>query len=217
MKQSNYLWVIDAGHGGVDPKTGIYSTAPSKMFDHGNGVLVREGVLTRIVAEGVALAATNRGWDVVLTYDTVLDWGLSKRCQIASRAATKEGVRKAIFLSIHYNAGPSANLGKGWEIYTSPGQDDSDPVADVFYRHAQRMLPWMTFRSDKISDGDVDKEAKFFVILPSNNACHARVLTENGFYTDINEAKWMLTKEGQQAVIDLHVNAMNEIEINKPI
>lgn len=217
-KQSNYLWVIDAGHGGIDPKTGIYTTAPSKQYDHrsAGGPFIHEGQNTRVIADGLAQDAIAAGYDVVLTYHPYLDWGLSKRTKIASTAKGKEGVRKAIFLSIHHDAAPTPNTGKGLAVYTAPGQDDSDPVAEVFGRHAMHVLPQYRFRVDK-SDGDLDKEEKFYVLMPQYNTCHSRILTENLFQDNLEEAKFLVSDAGQRAIRQYHFNAMVECETNKPI
>lgn len=38
MQKSNYLWILDAGHGGM--KDGKYMTAPKKMFQFPDRVII---------------------------------------------------------------------------------------------------------------------------------------------------------------------------------
>ena len=59
--------------------------------------------------------------------------------------------------------------------------------------------------SKDLSDGDSDKENNFTVIYKSK--CPS-VLTENLFMDNEDECKYLLSKEGKKAIIDLHVDGI---------
>ena len=62
-------------------------------------------------------------------------------------------------------------------------------------------------RSDR-SDGDVDKEENFYILRYTN--CPA-ILTENLFMDTEKDCRFLMSKEGQRAIIDMHVAAIIEI------
>ena len=58
-----------------------------------------------------------------------------------------------------------------------------------------------------ITDGDVDKEAKFHMVC---NVKVPAVLTENGFFTDRNDAMKMFSTEGQQKIAKAHFEGIKK-------
>ena len=69
---------------------------------------------------------------------------------------------------------------------------------------AQVYLPNTKMRTDLI-DGDMDKEKNFTVIYKAN--CPA-VLTENLFMDNKEECEYLLSEEGKQAIVNLHVDGI---------
>lgn len=67
-----------------------------------------------------------------------------------------------LFISVHCNSfsDPDAH---GTEIWTTRGQDDSDPLATAIFDEIRNNFPQLAARTD-MSDGDVDKEAGFAVL-----------------------------------------------------
>lgn len=57
------------------------------------------------------------------------------------------------------------------------------------------------------SDGDVDYEESFFILR--RTLCPA-VLTENGFYTNEDDLRFMESQIGIRAFADLHVEGITE-------
>src|SRR5690554_2819648 len=119
-----YLWLIDAGHGGM--KDGKYTTAPNKMHIFNDGYTIYEGVVNRGVAKKLYKKLSEGCVDWALVYDDEIDTHLSSRVQIANRVYEKHS--NCILVSLHSNAGG----GKGFEIFTSPGETLADPVAEIF-------------------------------------------------------------------------------------
>ena len=60
--------------------------------------------------------------------------------------------------------------------------------------------------------GDCDKEESFYII--KNTKCPA-ILTENFFYDNIEDVKLLLSKDGKNKIIDLHINAIIKYLKNK--
>lgn len=206
MQKSNYLWCLDAGHGGLT-KDGRYTTAPNKMFTFPDGLTIYEGVINRAIALLVYKQLEQKQIDFALVYDDVEDTPLAQRVTIADNVYRKD--KRAIYLSIHSNAGG----GSGFEIFTSIGQTKSDKVANIFCETYKKNLPQFKFREDK-SDGDADKEADFYVLRKTD--CPA-LLVENLFFDNRSEAEYLLSTEGQKAIADCIVQCIVNCETLKPI
>lgn len=206
---TKYLYIIDAGHGGID-KNGNYTTDPKigKQWTFEDGLNIKEGVTNRAIATKLVSRLDFLGVDFALVYDDVADVSLGERCRRVNNLVAKTA-KKSVFISIHSNAGK----GKGFEVFTSVGQDKSDLCANVFCEVIQSTFPAKPLRADKV-DGDLDKEANFFVISPTNNKATARVLLENLFFDNRAEAEILLSPAGQQSLADYICTAIIKIENN---
>lgn len=204
--KSNYLWVLDAGHGGVD-KSGRYTTAPAKMFKFEDGLTIYEGVINRKVAFNVYKSLQSKGIDFALVYDDVEDTPLSGRVTLADNVYRKD--KRAVYISIHSNAGG----GSGFEIFTGMGQTKSDKVANVFCEVYKKHFPEFSFRQDR-ADGDADKEADFYVLRKTD--CPA-LLVENLFFDNRRDAEFLASEEGIKRISDCIVACIEAVEKLKPI
>jgi N-acetylmuramoyl-L-alanine amidase len=205
MMKSNYTWVIDAGHGGI--KNGAYTTAPAKQWKFPDGLTIFEGVINRDIAKLVWTKLVELGIEFKLVYDEHEDDGLALR--VARADAIYEKDKRAIFLSIHSNAGG----GSGFEVFTSPGQSKSDKIANILCEMYQKHFPDFHLRCDK-SDGDGDKEADYYVLRKTD--CPA-VLVENLFFDNRREAEFLLSHEGQNRIADCIVSSIQAVEQLRPI
>lgn len=93
---------------------------------------------------------------------------------------------------------------QGWSAYTSKGQTKADILAECLYDAAATNLPGKRIRTDS-SDGDRDWEENFYILRHS--ICPA-VLTENLFMDNPSDCTFLLSPEGQQALVDLHVDGI---------
>lgn len=205
LEESNYLWLLDAGHGGIT-KDGHYMTAPAKMHTFPD-FTIYEGVINRAITALVEKQLIALRIDYGVLAHPIEDTPLSQRVAKADAAYAKD--KRCIYLSIHSNAGG----GSGFEIFTSPGQSKSDKIANIFFEVYQKCFPSFPFRSDK-SDGDADKEADFYVLRKTD--CPA-LLVENLFFDNLKEAEFLISPLGQQAIADCIVSAITEVEKLKPI
>jgi len=196
--RSKYLYILDPGHGGIDPQTRKYTTAPGKMFDHGGGKIFYEGDFNRLVANMLHNELDRHNIDSVFTCIGTADKSLQWRCNKANSIYDSRN-GKAIFISLHSNASPQHNA-RGIEIFTSPGQTKSDKVAEVIAKRLKSKFPGVPFRADK-SDGDLDKEAKFTVLTGTKGPA---VLIEFLFYD--NPADYEMLKD--MNVVTKYVNTL---------
>ena len=115
-----------------------------------------------------------------------------------------------VFVSIHGNA-----FGKGdkwypgtdgWSIWTTKGQNNSDILATCMWEAADEILKPMGKRIRKeMSDGDPDWESDFTVIKKANMPA---VLTENFFYTDPEDCKFMNSEAGLNPMARVHAEGI---------
>lgn len=133
------------------------------------------------------------------------DLGLSKRAARANEYVKKSG-KKGLFISIHSDAdgmGDKWTNARGWSCFTTKGQNNSDIFADCLYDAAESIFPklGLKIRTDK-RDGDRDWESDFTVILKANMPA---VLTENFFYTNIEDLKFLSSDEGKKMIANVHL------------
>jgi N-acetylmuramoyl-L-alanine amidase len=186
--------ILDNGHGVNTPgkRSPIWSDG-SQLFEW---EFTRD-IVKRISHELEALHIKN-----AVIVPEALDVSLKARVGRANRLA--EDYPGSFFISIHGNASEIPNTGTGWEIWTSPGQTESDKIASIFFESAKENLADFKMRSD-CSDGDPDKESKFYVLMKT--ICPA-ILTENLFYDNEKDCKFMMSEEGCAIIAKLHVEAI---------
>jgi N-acetylmuramoyl-L-alanine amidase len=198
-------WILDAGHGGI--LDGKYTTAPAKMFTFPDGLVVYEGVVNRGIAWKLAKMLDANGIDWSFVHDEEIDTPLPVRVRRANEIYTKR--KNAVMLSIHSNAGG----GKGNEVFTSKGETKADPIAEIFCKKYIEHFPEWPFRSDK-SDGDLDKEADFFVL--KHTLCPA-ILVESFFFDERKQAELLLSEAGQIKIAYCLLQSIKQVENEKDI
>src|SRR6478735_5117424 len=179
-----HTWILDAGHGGVDGN-GKYTTDPKigKQWTFEDGFKIYEGVTNRLIADELYHRLIDLDIDFRLVYDPVFDLSLTRRVQSANAIQAK--VKNGFYLSIHSNAGG----GKGFEVFTSPGQTSSDLAATALIQALRAAFPEYPIRKD-LADGDEDKEAKFYVLV---NTFMPAILVENLFFDNRSEAEFLMS------------------------
>ena len=147
------------------------------------------------------------GWDSRLVVFEDYDISLSERAKRINNICGAYGSNNVLVIDVHVNAagdGSKWENGTGWECWTTVGQTNSDRLAEELYNAAKVYLPNTKMRTDRI-DGDMDKEKNFTVIYKAN--CPA-VLTENLFMDNKKECEYLLSEEGKQAIVNLHVDGI---------
>ena len=209
MKANKFCIFLDAGHGGINPKVKLpngYTTYPAKCAQHNNGTFHSygwffEGVFNRAVTNLIEQYLNDWGMTTMKVYDEIIDTPLSKRVQKANFAA--KNYKGSIYLSIHGNAAENKSA-RGFEVFTSRGQTQSDIYAEFLYKEVQKSYPNWVFRPDN-SDGDHDKEERFYVL---SKTLMPSVLSENGFFTNFQDAKMMFDPSFQNTLAKCHAKAV---------
>jgi len=154
--------VLDAGHGGLDPG----AVGPSGLQEC--DVVLDVARRLRILLEPHYI--------VVMTPDQHHGMSLAERARISNDA------RPHLFLSIHCNSHQDRRA-HGFEVWTSPGSTKADDAATALWRAYRRAFPGLTGRLDMV-DGDVDKEARFYVLVRTADPA---VLFELAFISNPSE------------------------------
>ena len=189
------VWLLDAGHGGIDPQ-GNYVTAPKKMYEHPDGTIIYEGKYNREVRdELIQLIVEDRQMEWFIINHGYKDMSLGERVRYANLLQEIHG--RCVYISIHGNAGK----GKGFEVYTSMGETESDKIANVWIEEMNKVFPGSVDRGEKDRD--------FYVI--KNTTCPA-ILTESFFMDTLEDAKLMLSESGQKKVALAHYNMMKRVD-----
>jgi N-acetylmuramoyl-L-alanine amidase len=192
--------LIDNGHGGLI--NGEYQTK-GKHVDWGQEGVIYEGELNRAIASGIIERLTVLKIPYVNLAPEYRDVTLQTRVNRANKYPSRD----SFYLSIHSNAGG----GHGSEIFTSPGNTRSDKIATIFGQAFKETFPERKLRTD-FSDGDLDKERRFFVLTKTKMPA---ILTESFFMDNFEEFRDILnTQEGRQRIIDYHVNAIIRTKVD---
>ena len=194
--------LIDNGHG--------RETAGKRSPD---GRLL-EWSYNREIARRVVAALSSLGLDAELLVPEDEDISLYERCRRVNRLCLQLGKRNVCLVSIHVNAaghGDKWYNAEGWCCYTTPGQTAGDALANHLCQAALQNLPGHRMRFD-YTDGDADQEAVFYILR--HTAC-ASCLTENGFMDCVRSCDFLLSDEGKQAIVDLHVQGINEYVLSQ--
>lgn len=183
---------------------------------------LREYRKARELVRDIVAKRRAMGYDARILVPEETDIPLPERCRRANAICDKYGKRNVILVSVHCNAAGSGNEWKtagGWCVYTSPGQTNADILATHVWNAANDKLKQYIDRFPLLksqgaydkkqvplradwSDGDPDSEARFYILM--NTKCPA-ILTESLFQDNKSDVDFLLSKEGHQAIVDLHV------------
>ena len=215
---ANLIVCLDPGHAISTPgKRSPYSACkvePALDF--------YEYKFNREIVDMLAKKLSEQGIEVFITTDKNrdgdIDVSLTTRATRAWNAIKASG-KKGIFISIHANAngkGSAWDKAKGWSTYTTKGQNISDQLADYFYDEAEKIFDGkkLKIRIDK-SDNDRDWEENFTVIFKmeqfstkNGKPTVPSVLTENFFYSNVDDCKYLCSNKGKEDIVKLHFQAI---------
>lgn len=179
--------LLDNGHGQETPGK------RSPKWSDGKQLFEWEWVRRLVKAIATQLKQDGIESEIIVPENT--EPGLSVRANRANKLVQKYGANNCIFISVHGNAGG----GKGWEVFSTTKKNKSDVLAECFTSLFSSVFPNRHNRGHK--------EADFTVIYKTN--CPA-VLTENFFYDNEEECHYMLSNEGFDKIVELHVLAIEK-------
>jgi N-acetylmuramoyl-L-alanine amidase len=156
---------IDPGHGGR------YSGAVGSEGVPEKAITLAVGLQLGGLLSGLHLVEFTRRQDNDLA--PVLADDLQARCDVAQMFQAN------VFVSLHCNSYTAAGP-NGYEVFTNPQVDTADDLAAKMWYQFHEAHPDMKGRAD-FSDGDPDKESKFYVLV--HTPCPA-VLFELAFLSN---------------------------------
>lgn len=191
--------LIDNGHG--------RDTAGKRSPDG----LLQEWQYTRQLAQRIVCELRLRGHDAEALTPEVADTPLADRVRRVQQWCKEYGSTQVLLVSLHLNAAGDGSrwmTATGWEAYTTPGDTSADLLATCLYEAAARVFaartPAPRLRTDT-TDGDADKESRFYILRKTS--CPA-VLTENCFMDCPNDYAYLLSAEGRDDLVRLHVEGI---------
>lgn len=196
--KARYLWCLDNGHGKLTAGKRSPKFADGKQFLEYE---FNRDIVKRIITELDKLGV--KYFNVVPEVD--VDNILKER---VARANKKAAALPKIFLSIHANAFGRSGWAapKGIETWHFHNSRTGQSLARVFQKH---LIAKTGFSNRKLKSYPGKKQ--FYVLRNTNMPA---VLTENGFYTNKDEAGALMKSSVRQKIADAHVLAIMEIEKN---
>lgn len=192
--------ILDNGHGCDTPgkRSPIWK----------DGSYLQEWKYCRAIVQEIAMVLKKEGIPYHILVPEDHDIPLRTRVHRANKVAAQNGISQTLLISVHLNASPQINSASGWEIHTSPGETKSDEYARVFWNTAKEILgDCFPMRGD-FEDRNPDRDSSFAIIR--DTACPA-VLTENLFMNTEKDCRFLMSPEGEKAIIDLHIKSIIRI------
>lgn len=181
------------------------------LIDNGHGVECRgnrspdariyEWRYTREIAERVQQRLTQEGIFSGLLVPETTNISLKERVARANRMYEINN-GKVILVSIHNNAFTRGwNPANGWSVHISPvASQNSKRLAEIFADEAAKHV-WVR----KCSPTQSYWRQNLYIL--NKTQCPA-VLTENLFMTNREDVEFLLSDEGKQKIVDIHVEAI---------
>jgi len=194
------LILFDLGHGGIDPDTGQYVTAPNKQHLHHDFGWFHEGEYNRTLMKEIDRLFQEYNSKAKSNEQIRYNWypydhqDVSLRSRVQSYNEMTNAQSKAVIISLHANASPNHN-GRGFEIFTSKGETLSDQYATMIgeeFNADPILVDSFAFRTDYASDGDLDKESDFYVL---RKTIAPAVLVEHGFFDNLEDATLLINTD----------------------
>jgi N-acetylmuramoyl-L-alanine amidase len=185
--------LIDNGHGENTP----CKQSPDKV--------IREYKYNREIAAALYdRLYKDARYNVILITPEETDISLYERVNRINKYCKQYGAKNCIMVSIHLNAAGNGEWtnATGWECYTTKGITISDNLSKCFYEAAYMVLDSGEKIRTDTTDGDLDKEANYYIIKGANCAA---VLTENFFMDGREDYKYLLSPDGFNKIINIHV------------
>lgn len=194
-----YLWCLDNGHGKLQAgkRSPIFDDGVTQLLEYEFNRAVVKKIIAQLDEKGVAY------FDVVPDVEKVGSF-LKGRVE---RANNKITPLKKVFVSVHANAGPTNSSGwgtvTGLETWYHKNSLKGKKMAAVFQKHLVNEMGWKNrhLKSSAITDLYVLRETW----MPA-------ILTENGFFTNKQQAADLMKDSIRQKIADAHVAAIMEIE-----
>jgi len=194
-----FVVILDNGHGEETPGK---RSPKGLLMDDPNGTALYEYEFNRDIVERTTVLLDALGIEYHVLVPEIEDITLGERARRVNELVRSNPGTDFFLVSIHANAGG----GTGWECFTTVGVTESDTLATVFCRVADKKWNDFRMRFDH-SDDDPDKEAQFYIL---RKTLPPAVLTENFFMDTEKDLEYIISDAGRQAVAEVHAEACKE-------
>lgn len=190
--------LIDNGHG--------QETAGKRSPD---GVL-REYAYTREIAAELVSALRARGFKAEQIVPEETDVPLRERCERVNRICREEGKGNVLLVSLHCNAAKNSgwSSARGWSVHVSPNASAASK------RLALRLIESAEEQGLKVRR--YSPQQPYWVqnlSICRDTNCPA-VLTENLFQDNKEDVALLLSEEGREKLISLHIRGILHFILN---
>lgn len=185
--------LIDNGHGSNTPG----KCSPDKSL--------MEYSYTREIATKVVDKLRELGYDAERVTPETTDISLKERVRRINQWCAKLGAKNCLSVSIHCNAAGADGKwhnASGWSVFVSQNaSSNSKKLAQLLYAQAEK--------NGLKGNRSVPKERYWVQSLAMcrDTKCPA-VLTENMFQDNEDDVKLLLSEDGKQRIVDVHVNGI---------
>ena len=196
--KGKFTWILIAGHGGVNPKTGVYQS-PHKQHIYKDGYTVKEGVLNRKVLAKVLELAKDLPFE--LQYELPMhEWKQENsklRTKKVNDICKEKGKDNCRLLAIHHNGhqNPKAN-----------------GIETLFYRSGERMANILNKHQSKEMKQFRNRGVKFQNLYITRDTNCKAVLVEGGFMTNREDTEEMKSEKGILSFAKSVIAWIKEIE-----
>ncbi|MFZ5939824.1 MAG: N-acetylmuramoyl-L-alanine amidase [Bacteroidota bacterium] len=188
---AKFHWILDNGHGNDTPGKRSPVLPDGRQFF--------EYEFNRAVVSRLKGKLDTAGLQSTILVPEQHDISLPERVR---RANSLQSTLPLFFISVHSNAFGNAGFSapRGIETFYYTGSVKGRALAEVFQKHLLAHTGW---KDRKV------KEAEFYVI---KNSAMPAVLTENGFYTNLEECELLLDDSWREKIASAHFDAILELE-----
>lgn len=205
--------LVDNGHGSDTP--GKCSPDARNGLKH-SPLYFKEYAWAREMANMMCDVLNALGIDAELLVPEVEDISLTERTRRVNAWCKRLGKDNVLLVSIHVNAagnGKNWMTARGWSIYTTKGETESDVVADYFCQRAKEVFaPPLKLRLCKDKYLERDHEENFYIL--HHTACSA-VLVENFFQDNKEDVAYLKSDEGKASCLDVMVDGVINYMVNE--
>lgn len=163
-----------------------------------------EGEWSREIGPRILKSMEELGFECYAIVTEDEDISLRKRVERANRIALDNPDAQCYYISLHVNAAPGGGWSNasGWTVYVSTNaSDESKQLAKTMYGVAKEF----GLQGNRRVPAEEYWTANFFVI---KNTRMPAILTENLFMTNKDEVDFLLSEEGKQTIVNLHIAAI---------
>ena len=186
--------LFDNGHGQETPGK------RSPLWKDGRQLF--EWEFNRDMVRRIILKCDHTGIRAVKLVPETFDVSLEERCKRANLWYDRCN-GNCVVVSIHANAGG----GTGFEVYTSPGQTQADPIATKLIEQLQQDFPEIKMRKD-MADGDPDKEAGFYILKHTKAPA---ILAENLFMDNEADCLLLMAEDFRDKLADSYISFLKTL------